>query len=86
MSVVSLFCCIVFNGNRVGLEVCVIRTFTNTLFPVHLFMTIHIYYILPYVHVGGGGAYKYLFPAEKLRASVLSVQCVASTCVRVGMG
>jgi hypothetical protein len=51
-----------------------------------LFVTILIYYILQYVHVGGGGRTSTYFPAEKLRASVLSVQCVASTCVRVGMG
>jgi hypothetical protein len=35
---------------------------------------------------GGGGRTSTYFPAEELRASVLSVQCVASTCVRVGMG
>ncbi len=66
------------------------------LYSLHIMYTYEIYcflyacllfytYILQYVHFWGG-AYKYLFPAEELRVSVLSVQCVASTCVSVGMG
>jgi hypothetical protein len=38
------------------------------------------------MYISGGGPTSTYFPAEKLVVSVLSVQCVASTCVRVGMG
>ncbi len=44
---------------------------------------VHIYYSM---YISGGGLYKYLFPAEELRVSVLSVLFVASKCVSVGMG
>jgi hypothetical protein len=39
-----------------------------------------------YVHFLGGGRTSTYFPAEELKVDVLSVQCVASTCVSVGMG
>jgi hypothetical protein len=50
---------------------------TNTLLSVHLFVNIHIYYILHYVHVGGG-AYKYLFSSRETESQCAecAVRCV----------
>ena len=50
---------------------------TDTLLSVHLFVTILIYYILQYVHVGGG-AYKYLFSSRETegQCAECAVRCV----------
>jgi hypothetical protein len=62
-------------------------TYIHNIVSCTLVYCLYIYItILQYVHVWGGGRTSTYFPAEELRVSVLSVQCVASTCVRVGMG
>ena len=73
-----------FAGYHVGL--CSLRVMY--IHKIHCFLYTcllftHIYYSM---YISGGGHTSTYFPAEKLKVSVLSVQCVASTCVRVGMG
>ncbi len=60
--------------------------FRNILFPVHLFTFMNIDYMCSMYITGGGGRTSTYFPVERLVVDVLSVQCVASTCVSVGMG
>jgi hypothetical protein len=63
-----------------------VYTFPKYIVPVHLFVVVQSICMCNMYMSEGGGRTSTYFPAEELRVDVLSVQCVASTCVRVGMG
>ncbi len=57
----------------------------NILFPERQFTFMYVDYMCN-IYISGGGRTSTYFPVERLVVDVLSMQCVASTCVSVGMG
>jgi hypothetical protein len=87
ISIVLLFLVVLFCwASYSDYIVCVVCTLPKYIISCNLFTFIYTYICAVCTFLGGGGRTSTYFPAEELRVSVLSVQCVASTCVSVGMG